>query len=773
MGRFHLLLSGKLPIRGILLFSALLVHPSATGFDGRLPVGKGRRIYDPLNASPRLTTLYSGVDEKELINGVDGEWTLYWDPLLDTPRYLSMRSRLQLTLIPPIDEGQLSRAAREFILRNRNFLGLGPENLIGPDITRVGSSWLLAFRETAGGIPIRGSSLRILISQEGALQWAKAFLLAAPPSRAFTFAPFEPIRELLDSWGVRITFREPQLYFPRYDPASLTPVWYVRGEDAGGEPKEYFFDPQGGGLREERRIVFQLGELGGSVTGIYPNPANLRATANQFSMEERDGFLEYIEFPISGVPIGELHGTRIQTVTSDELGEFRFQIPGDSSSSTILQCYLEYGLCGSELPPVSGAACHPSGYRRLLQMLKNPDHCYFYSSEQILEQARLKLISPPMKVGSYHRFIFNSPSPTEPLSLLLMAFHHLRNFIDDSLERIGRNDLPFRDYFPLKVVVPMNVDAIPVSSRHRREYFPSEKNSKICFSTVLEDFQWVTPTLINHEYAHHVIYLLTRALESKHFDCVNPSFDEELCIEHDPDPLNVQEGLVLEGIADALAAFQADHPRFGYYEPEIPGPQGYDISFIDSRIPRERAEVAKALWDLYQKFKENGEREAAVDLVYRWLARNSVVESTDRLFDGSQSLMEEILDTLDEVGFTTSSDGDRSTVSHRDEWVLESFAGRLFFYAPFIRGDADQSLELDLTDAIYILQFLFEGTADERCLDAMDVADDGTVDLADPIYFLSWLFTGGEAPPDPFPDCGLDPAPRDEHLSCLEFACPW
>jgi len=760
------------PLRGgFLLLVVLLVPGTAPGFDGRLPIGKGKLIYRFQQPLPRHSTLHSPLDEKELTRGVNGEWTLYWDPLLDTPRYLSMQSELYLTRSTGIDGEEIARAAGEFIDWNRDFLGVGSEDLLGPVVSRVGRSWLVAYRERAGGIPVRGASLRILVKEDGSLLSIKAFLLPHPGAEFPAFSPFEPIQDQLESWGVRIAFSERQLFFPRYDPGSITSVWYVRGEDANSEPREYFFDPRGGGLWEERRIVFELGEIEGLVMGVYPDPINLYATANQFSMEERNGFLEYLQFPISGVPIGELHGTRIQTTSSNEWGRFRFQIPGDSSSSTILECYLEYGRCGSELPSSPALDCHPAEYRLLLQMLRNPDNCYFFNDEQALEQARLKLVSPPLKIDSSHRFVFNSPSPSEPVSLLLLAFHHLQKFIDNSLERIARNNLSCHDYFPIKVVVPTNVDAIPASNRHRREYFPSESNSKICFSTVLGDYQWLTPTLINHEYAHHVIYILTRALESKHFDCVNPPFDEKLCIENDEDPITVREGQILEGIADALAAFQTDNPTFGYYEPGLPGPLGYDISRIDIRIPPERAEVAKALWDLYQNFSNNSEGETAVDLVYRWLARNAAVESTDRLFDGSQSMMDEILDVLDEIGFTSTSDGNRETISFRDQWVLKSFAGRRFFYAPFIRGDADQDLQLNLTDAIHIIQYLFEGSADRRCMDAMDVEGDGAVDLSDCIYLLGWLYTGGEPPPEPFPDCGLDPAPRDERLSCEEFTC--
>ena len=44
-------------------------------------------------------------------------------------------------------------------------------------------------------------------------------------------------------------------------------------------------------------------------------------------------------------------------------------------------------------------------------------------------------------------------------------------------------------------------------------------------------------------------------------------------------------------------------------------------------------------------------------------------------------------------------------------------------------------------------------------MDAADANDDGSIDIADAIYLLSYLFGGGDQPPPPFPDPGIDPTP--------------
>src|SRR5690606_10160971 len=92
--------------------------------------------------------------------------------------------------------------------------------------------------------------------------------------------------------------------------------------------------------------------------------------------------------------------------------------------------------------------------------------------------------------------------------------------------------------------------------------------------------------------------------------------------------------------------------------------------------------------------------------------------------------------------------------------------------APFVRGDVDTNGNLDLTDGVRVLGFLFLGSpAELPCLDAADANDSGTHDLTDGIYILNYLFVGGAAPPAPFPDCGEDLTP--DAFDCALFApCP-
>jgi hypothetical protein len=92
---------------------------------------------------------------------------------------------------------------------------------------------------------------------------------------------------------------------------------------------------------------------------------------------------------------------------------------------------------------------------------------------------------------------------------------------------------------------------------------------------------------------------------------------------------------------------------------------------------------------------------------------------------------------------------------------------------PFIRGDADDNSRVELTDAVQILGFLFQGLPAPGCFDAADADDNGGVELTDAVRILGFLFQGTAPPPAPGPvDCGEDPAEPVDALDCAESSCP-
>lgn len=76
----------------------------------------------------------------------------------------------------------------------------------------------------------------------------------------------------------------------------------------------------------------------------------------------------------------------------------------------------------------------------------------------------------------------------------------------------------------------------------------------------------------------------------------------------------------------------------------------------------------------------------------------------------------------------------------------------------FKRGDHDLSDEVDITDAINLLTFLFLGEFVPQCLDASDADNSAVVDISDPMNLLGSLFRGTIVIPLPgVEECGPDP----------------
>jgi len=84
----------------------------------------------------------------------------------------------------------------------------------------------------------------------------------------------------------------------------------------------------------------------------------------------------------------------------------------------------------------------------------------------------------------------------------------------------------------------------------------------------------------------------------------------------------------------------------------------------------------------------------------------------------------------------------------------------------FIRGDSNADDDVDISDGVTILIYLFLGGITTECLDAFDADDKGGVDLTDAVYVFNFLFTGGPDIPLPYPLAGKDPTPGDS-LKCL------
>lgn len=89
---------------------------------------------------------------------------------------------------------------------------------------------------------------------------------------------------------------------------------------------------------------------------------------------------------------------------------------------------------------------------------------------------------------------------------------------------------------------------------------------------------------------------------------------------------------------------------------------------------------------------------------------------------------------------------------------------------PFVRGDTNSDAGVDLSDALFLLSFLFLGGPRPDCEESADVSGEGAMNISDALYLLNYLFLGGPPPAEPFPDCGLgvtgDSQSCDAYLPC-------
>jgi PKD repeat protein len=88
----------------------------------------------------------------------------------------------------------------------------------------------------------------------------------------------------------------------------------------------------------------------------------------------------------------------------------------------------------------------------------------------------------------------------------------------------------------------------------------------------------------------------------------------------------------------------------------------------------------------------------------------------------------------------------------------------------FVRGDTNADGSVNIADASFLLNFLFLGGPDPKCMAAADGNADGGANIADASFILNFLFLGGRDIPAPNA-CGQEP--KAEEADCASFPpCP-
>ena len=86
--------------------------------------------------------------------------------------------------------------------------------------------------------------------------------------------------------------------------------------------------------------------------------------------------------------------------------------------------------------------------------------------------------------------------------------------------------------------------------------------------------------------------------------------------------------------------------------------------------------------------------------------------------------------------------------------------------ARFLRGDCNGDANVNLSDAVCTLNWLFAGGQAPGCFAAADTNGDAAVNLPDAIHLLNFFFVAGPPPAAPFPSCARSGLAGDKALGC-------
>ena len=122
----------------------------------------------------------------------------------------------------------------------------------------------------------------------------------------------------------------------------------------------------------------------------------------------------------------------------------------------------------------------------------------------------------------------------------------------------------------------------------------------------------------------------------------------------------------------------------------------------------------------------------------------------------------------------TAVDANGGDIVLFEVWRLDDCPGGKEPGPLFRRGDSDTNGRLELTDSVFVLNFLFLGGPAPTCSESADTDDNGRVELTDGVFGLNFLFLGGPPPPAPgHESCGEDPADSIAALGCeTNNSCP-
>jgi hypothetical protein len=262
-------------------------------------------------------------------------------------------------------------------------------------------------------------------------------------------------------------------------------------------------------------------------------------------------------------------------------------------------------------------------------------------------------------------------------------------------------------------------------------------------------------TVVAHEFGHHFTREVQIAVQNHSFGA-NTNGNKEGC-------------------ADVFATFLTSQPRVAQ-DLFVQGQALRDVSQLvvfPSSMPTQPHQVGLSLagsfWDLRTNLQA---AEGYTGVVVAEILFAEFVEATFRDIAQIPELDERVGEAL--VGINLVKFG-----GFYKSHIVTAFLPHNLYRLKFIRGDANGSGAVDVSDVVYLSNYVQNGSPDPPCLDACDVDDNSAVNQSDVAYLTNYLFSGGPPPQPPFPSCDRDPPsqlgafpPVVDPLTCFASPCP-
>lgn len=755
------------------VLSADFPAADASIHDYRLPVSTSRLVDRfGTTAPPEVLAFWEGHGRASRI---------YWDSHRGTPRLLRPLEPVNVAspglLAPSLDRETLILAVEAYLDENAAFLGVDSTCLAEPEIHRVGSRWVLVFGQTTkGSIPLRGASLRIVLREDGTLAWIEAFLARGCPEPRTALITREEVEAILLSAGASVRSAKLQIGFAelpaplegQIDPGDMRPIpiWSVLAADLDGEVLEHIVDSVSGEVMARRRARKYFDpqgerEASGSVVGRAPDRGDIFTSPihtldpGLITETPLEGITirEFLLQPVPGIPAIQALGV------TDEEGLFE-KLPVRGNPANLFFA-LENGRCIEErVDPLDPASPFESRYEMLLQVTPISSSVlepFVLPPSEDVDSDGVPDVSLIEPVTREFNVVFNPGTGLGEDYVIrawwLQCYVHAQRMLRVARRTMDRFDLrePAFRLEPLRVMPSLNA--------LHQFYDPPEEGEpagRIISAMTFKEHpgaheENVVPTKLLHEVGHHIFHSITRSRERE--------------------PIDLEDG-----VADVLAAFTNRLCLMFFAAKDTPTSASFCLGTTEPDWRNGcRAAVGDGFWRLSEILVDERDRlDVAYGLLLHWLALHRSENGGYSRFECGPVIVEELLDIDTSWPFCTRFEAGCRTPPHELQ-ILRAFGESLIFDEPFVRGDANIDRKVDVGDAITILEVLFAGEGRfHHCWNAVDVDDNSELEITDPIYLLNFLFRGGPTLPPPYPKCGFDgDAPLTPgNLGCIDFTCP-